>query len=99
VAAQALAEKTDLPVISCGSGPHCDGQVLVLHEILSLPGATGPRFSKRYADIGEQIRAAAGKYVEDIRQKRFPDEDHSYHMSEEHREEFQRKLVEKSQEL
>ena len=94
-AAQALAEKTDLPVISCGSGPHCDGQVLVLHEILSLPGATGPRFSKSYADIGEQIRTAAGKYVEDIRQKRCPDEDHSYHMSEEHQEQFQRWLTEK----
>jgi len=92
VAARALAERTDLPVISCGSGSYCDGQVLVLHDILSLPGAAQPRFSRTYADIGRQISSAAAQYVEDIKEKRFPDDEHSYHMKPEHQQQFQQWL-------
>jgi len=91
-AARAVAERTDLPVISCGSGPYCDGQVLVLHEVLGLPGAIRPRFSKSYAEIGEQIRLAATQYVSEIQQKKFPDEQHSYHMDPQHQQQFERWL-------
>jgi len=91
-AAQALAERTEAPVISCGSGPGCDGQVLVLHDILGLTDAAGPRFSKKYAQIGSQMQSAAAQYVDDIHQKRFPDHKHSYHMSEQHHEQFEQWL-------
>jgi len=84
--AQALSERTDIPVISCGSGPGCDGQVLVLHEILGLPGSVGPRFSKTYAQIGDAIRRAASQYAQEIHNKIFPEQQHSYHMPEEDKE-------------
>jgi len=92
--AQVLAQRSPVPVISCGSGPHCHGQVLVLHEILSLPGAGGARFCKSYAQVGEQIRQAAAAYIREVATGRFPDEDQSYHMPAAEREKFQRRLEE-----
>lgn len=80
VAAEITA-MTELPVISCGSGPYCDGQVLVLHEILGLPGAVNPIFTKKYGDIGEAIKAAATKYATEIADGSFPTSEHSYHMT------------------
>ena len=90
--AQAVAQRTDLPVIGCGSGPYCDGHVLVLHDVLDLPGATQARFSKTYGHIGEQIRLAVVDYVDDIHQKRFPDEQHSYSMKPDQQQAFQQWL-------
>ncbi len=87
VAAEITA-MTDLPVISCGSGPFCDGQVLVLHEILGLPGAVNPTFAKKYAEIGEAIKNAAAKYAEEIADKSFPTEQYSYHMAAKKLQEF-----------
>ena len=81
--AQVITERLEVPVISCGSGPFCDGQVLVLHDVLGLPGGPGgaaPRFSKTYCQIADQIRTAAAQYIDDIHQRRFPDAEHSYHM-------------------
>jgi 3-methyl-2-oxobutanoate hydroxymethyltransferase len=86
--AKALTEKTDVPVISCGSGPDCDGQVMVLHDILGLPGSGEARFAKKYADIGEQIRQAVCRYAEEIHQRSFPDSDHSYHIKAKEKESF-----------
>ena len=90
--AQAVTQRTELPVISCGSGPYCDGQVLVLHEVMSLPGASNPRFSKSYAQIGDQIRSAAAQYVDEIQKKIFPDDLHSYHMAQEYQQQFKQWL-------
>ncbi|MBN1764160.1 MAG: 3-methyl-2-oxobutanoate hydroxymethyltransferase [Sedimentisphaerales bacterium] len=90
--AQALTEKTDQPVISCGSGPYCDGQVLVLHEVLGMPGACHPKFCKQYADLSEQIRSAVGIYVDEVQKNSFPDREHSYHMNVEQQEQFKQWL-------
>ena len=81
--ARSITAASSVPVISCGSGPGCDGQVLVLHDCLGLPGAVYPKFSKTYAQIGEQITAAASKYVQEVREGVFPDSEHCYHMSDE----------------
>lgn len=81
VAAEITA-MTELPVISCGSGPACDGQVLVLHEILGLPGALNPTFCKNYAQIGEAIKNAAMKYVSDVTSGTFPTSESCYHIQE-----------------
>ncbi len=91
-AAKAITSHTDLPVISCGSGPHCDGQVLVLHEMLELPGATGAKFNKSYAPIGEQMKAAFEAYSKDIHAKTFPDEGHYYNMPAEEQVAFEQWL-------
>ena len=59
---------------------------------MGLPGAGANKFSKRYADVGEQMQQAARRYVSDIRQRRFPDEAHSYHMDSDGRLLFEQKL-------
>ncbi len=60
-----------IPTIGIGAGPHCDGQVLVLYDMLGLSGAAPP-FVKRYAEIGAAIRRAAEEYAADVRAGRFP---------------------------
>ncbi len=80
-----IARRVHVPVISCGSGPECDGQVLVLHDLLGLPQASGAKFTKVYGQIGQAIEEAAKQYISDVQERRFPDADHSYHIStEEH---------------
>jgi len=84
VVAKVIAEHTEMPVIGCGSGPYCDGQVLVLHDILGLAagGAKIPKFAQVFADIGEKIKDAARDYIRQVQQKHYPDEQHSYHMDQ-----------------
>lgn len=91
-AAAEVSKRVAVPVVSCGSGPHCDGQVLVLHDVLGLSGSGGPRFAKAYGQVGEQIRQAAAAYVQDIHSGNFPDQEHSYHMPAQEQEQFNRLL-------
>lgn len=78
--AQIITERVEVPVISCGSGPGCDGQVLVAPDILGLCEGTSPKFAKAYGDLGPRTVAAFRAYAEDVKNRRFPDDDHSYHM-------------------
>ncbi len=75
--AKALTAMLSIPTIGIGSGPHCDGQILVLHDVLGLDPRFQPRFSKRYAHLDVEISKAVTAYVEDVRQHRFPDATHS----------------------
>ena len=77
-----ITERVSIPTIGIGAGPHCDGQVLVFHDLLGLYDDHTPKFVRRYASLGEETRAAIGRYVEDIRAGRFPDEQsESFHMA------------------
>ena len=77
-----ITERVSVPTIGIGAGPHCDGQVLVFHDLLGLYDNHTPKFVRRYATLGDEMRAAIGRYVEDIRTGRFPDEQtESFHMS------------------
>ncbi|HWP35545.1 MAG TPA: 3-methyl-2-oxobutanoate hydroxymethyltransferase [Thermodesulfobacteriota bacterium] len=68
-----------VPTIGIGAGPDCDGQVLVLHDLIGLsPAPQPPKFVRRYAEVGEAIRRAAAAYVADVRGRRFPSADESY---------------------
>jgi 3-methyl-2-oxobutanoate hydroxymethyltransferase len=78
--AQVITERSPIPVISCGSGPGCDGQILVAPDILGLAVEHSPKFAKAFADLGARSIEAFRTYGEDVRAKRFPDSDHSYHM-------------------
>ena len=89
---QVITQRSTVPVISCGSGPHADGQVLVIHDIMKLPGAVASRFAQSYADIGTQIRTAVSKYCDDVRHKRYPDDKHSYHMKPDEKKLFDDKI-------
>jgi 3-methyl-2-oxobutanoate hydroxymethyltransferase len=77
LAAQITAE-LPIPTIGIGAGPHCDGQVLVIHDLLGMLEGFHPKFVRQYADLGAQIRAAAAKYVADVSEGRFPGERESF---------------------
>ena len=75
-----ITEALDIPTIGIGAGPDCDGQVLVWHDLLGLYEGRTARFVKRYADVGNVIREGLAEYVEDVRERRFPEEQHTYVM-------------------
>jgi 3-methyl-2-oxobutanoate hydroxymethyltransferase len=70
-----------IPTIGIGSGPGCDGQVLVLHDMLGMDEQFQPMHSKRYASLAVTIRDAIAAYVADVHEGRFPGEEHSVHAS------------------
>jgi 3-methyl-2-oxobutanoate hydroxymethyltransferase len=78
-----------IPTIGIGAGGGTDGQVLVWHDLLGLYEGRAPRFVKRYAEIGEEIHAALAAYVADVRERRFPEEVHTYAMPDEERAAFE----------
>ena len=78
-----IGERLTIPTIGIGSGPDCDGQVLVLHDVLGLYEGRSPRFAKRYADLATEIRAALERFAGDVRSGAFPTEEHTYAMPEE----------------
>ncbi|MCK6684391.1 MAG: 3-methyl-2-oxobutanoate hydroxymethyltransferase [Thermoanaerobaculia bacterium] len=69
-----ITESVPVPTIGIGAGPYCDGQILVLHDLVGLtaPGARIPKFVKRYADVGSIIAEAAREYVKDVTEGAFP---------------------------
>jgi 3-methyl-2-oxobutanoate hydroxymethyltransferase len=75
-----ITKRFTVPVISCGSGVHCDGQVLILPDILGLTIDQKPKFSKSYADLGKLTIEAVNEYCKEVTQSAFPDSDHCYHM-------------------
>jgi 3-methyl-2-oxobutanoate hydroxymethyltransferase len=77
-----ITDRVSVPTIGIGAGPACDGQVLVFHDLLGLYDGLSPKFVHRYADVGDDMRKAIEKYLEDVRGGRFPDATtESFHMS------------------
>ena len=77
LAARITAE-IDIPTIGIGAGPHCDGQVLVFHDLLGLFDDFRPKFVKRYAELGEMAKTAIAEYVREVRSGEFPTREHSF---------------------
>lgn len=77
LAAEITAELS-IPTIGIGAGPECDGQVLVIHDILGLCEKYAPKFVKRYADLAPVISDAVTSYVEEVRSGAFPTKEHSF---------------------
>ncbi len=75
-----IAERTDVPVIGIVSGPHCDGQVLVFHDMVGYGGGHPPRSVKPYARLYEQLVTAFRSYAEDVTAGKFPATEHSVGM-------------------
>ncbi len=73
-----ISAELSIPTIGIGAGPACDGQVLVIHDILGLCEKYSPKFVKRYADLGPVISEAVRQYVSEVRSGEFPDEEHSF---------------------
>lgn len=81
--AKLITQSVKIPTIGIGAGPYCDGQVLVLHDILGLSEKI-LKLAKRYANLRETIEKALQEYKEDVKNKRFPTvEEHSFSMPEE----------------
>lgn len=75
--AQAVTEKLEIPTIGIGAGVHCDGQVLVMHDMLGLTEWT-PSFVKSYANLGAVASQAVRLFAEEVSERKFPDAEHSY---------------------
>jgi 3-methyl-2-oxobutanoate hydroxymethyltransferase len=75
-----VSQKLDIPTIGIGAGVGCDGQVLVYHDILGLFDKFTPKFVKRYADLRGPILAAINAYREEVENRVFPTETHSFKM-------------------
>ncbi|MBM3423633.1 MAG: 3-methyl-2-oxobutanoate hydroxymethyltransferase [Chlorobi bacterium] len=76
--AETVTAQLSIPTIGIGAGSSCDGQVLVINDILGLNRAFRPRFVRRYADLGTVIEDAVRQYVEDVKSRSFPSADESY---------------------
>jgi 3-methyl-2-oxobutanoate hydroxymethyltransferase len=77
--AQVITDRSPVPVVGCGSGPGCDGQILIAPDILGLTEGK-PRFAKAYAELSGPMIGAFRSYAGEVKAGRFPDTDHSYHM-------------------
>ncbi|HEY3143548.1 MAG TPA: 3-methyl-2-oxobutanoate hydroxymethyltransferase [Acidimicrobiales bacterium] len=79
--ARLVTDAVDVPTIGIGAGPHCDGQVLVYHDILGIEDRVRPKFVRRYAEVGALSTDALRSYVDDVRTRRFPADEESYHLA------------------
>jgi 3-methyl-2-oxobutanoate hydroxymethyltransferase len=81
--ARMVTDAVEVPTIGIGAGPHCDGQVLVLHDVLGLEDRIIPKFVRRYASMKRDGVEALSAFAADVRGGRFPADEESYHLSSE----------------
>lgn len=77
--ARRVTESVSVPTIGIGAGPHCDGQVLVTHDMLGLNKEFNPRFLRRYEDLHARMTDAVSRYVSDVKGGTFPNDEEQYH--------------------
>ncbi|MBT9258839.1 MAG: 3-methyl-2-oxobutanoate hydroxymethyltransferase [Clostridiales bacterium] len=90
--AQLITRRLRIPTIGIGAGLGCDGQVLVIHDLIGLSFGKPAKFVKRYAQVGEIIRQAVADFAADVREKRYPEPAHQYNLSPETWEALQKAL-------
>ena len=91
--ARRITGELSIPTIGIGAGVDCDGQVLVWHDLLGLYDGRAARFVKRYAEIGDTIRSALQSFASDVRERRFPEEAHTYAMPAEELDVFEQAVA------
>ena len=74
-----ITERLSIPTIGIGAGVNCDGQVLVVHDMLGLFDMYTPKFVKKYADMKTVMTGAVEKFIAEVREQKFPDKQHSFH--------------------
>jgi len=77
--AQAITERLKIPTIGIGAGPHCDGQVLVLQDLLGLNTDFKPKFVKTYSNLSSQVKEAITQFSKEVRASKFPSKEHSFY--------------------
>lgn len=90
--AEIMTGKLSIPVIGIGSGPECDGQILVTQDMLGLFDKFVPKFVKVYKNLAGEIQNAFHQYIEDVGAGTFPGEEHTVSMKQEHLEEFKKSI-------
>jgi 3-methyl-2-oxobutanoate hydroxymethyltransferase len=80
--ARLVTGEVPVPTIGIGAGPDCDGQVLVIHDLLGLEDRIAPKFVRRYGTLKADATAAVAAYADDVRAGRFPSDAESYHLSD-----------------
>jgi len=80
--ARVVTTELEIPTIGIGAGPHCDGQVQVLHDLIGLAPGFHPRHARRYVDLGAALEKALQEYAHDVRTGRFPEEPETVHQPE-----------------
>ncbi len=83
-----VTERAEIPIISIGAGPDCDGQVLIFHDMFGLYPAFTPKFAKQYADLGETIVQGLERFAEEVRGGVFPEPKHCFTISGDQYEEL-----------
>ncbi|MCK5850090.1 MAG: 3-methyl-2-oxobutanoate hydroxymethyltransferase [Kiritimatiellae bacterium] len=73
-----ITKNISIPTIGIGAGPNCDAQILVTHDLLGLYSDVTPKFVKRYADLGDEMKKAFASYKADVENKSFPSDEHCY---------------------
>jgi 3-methyl-2-oxobutanoate hydroxymethyltransferase len=82
-----ITRELRIPTIGIGAGPDCDGQILVIHDLVGLTFGKTPKFARQYANVGQMIAKAAREYCEDVRGGTFPSDGESYHAAQMAKEE------------
>ena len=77
-----IAEDLRIPVYGIGAGPHVDGQLLIVSDMLGMFQAFTPKFVKKYANLADETIKAMTDYVKDVRELKFPEDEHTYKMLE-----------------
>jgi 3-methyl-2-oxobutanoate hydroxymethyltransferase len=80
--AQIITKSVKVPTIGIGSGPHCDGQVLVFHDLLGMSDSPLPRFVKKYKNLREEIFGGISSFASEVRNGVFPTEENAYHLEQ-----------------
>jgi 3-methyl-2-oxobutanoate hydroxymethyltransferase len=79
---QIITEQSSVPIFGIGAGPHCDGQVLVIHDMIGMFDRKPPKFVKKYKEIGAMILAALQEFKMEVAERAFPAKEHCYPMPE-----------------
>jgi len=87
-----ITKSVKIPTIGIGSGISCDGQVLVVHDMLGMFEKIKPKFAKRYLNLSEEIRNAVNSYVKDVKEKRFPEKEHTFSMEKDELEKLEKEI-------
>ncbi len=93
--AEIITKRSDVPVIGCGSGRGCDGQILIAPDILGLTQGPGPKFAKSYGNLAKESIEAFNAYAKEVHSSQYPDAAHSYHMKSGELERLRRLLKDK----
>lgn len=80
--AKIISEKISIPTIGIGAGKDCDGQVLVINDLLGMYSEFTPKFAKKYTNLKDEITTSVGQYIEEVKQASFPEDKHTFSIKE-----------------